>query len=187
LEEALKPISITQRRTRLSLYAARLPGGAGRNEVTAEGIRYARLALARHRRRHGARLRRSPFHLPATEAASAPSPRALSLNGSCATALIGARKTCSARDQAPAEEYANRALRLSPFDQFSYEGHIALRRAVSLGRYADAAECLRMRCRRTHASGSSTCCGFGAALAGRIDEAQRTPGSLEPADVPPGA
>jgi len=42
-----------------------------------------------------------------------------------------------------AEDYANRALRLSPFDPLSYEGYVALGAVrLRLRRYDDAAACL---------------------------------------------
>ncbi|MGC1354979.1 MAG: adenylate/guanylate cyclase domain-containing protein [Xanthobacteraceae bacterium] len=75
------------------------------------------------------------------EAASGAIARALMLNGSCATALFfGAQMHAFSGDPAVAEDYANRALRLSPFDPFSFVAHLA-RGFVRLrdGRYADAA------------------------------------------------
>src|SRR5262245_30925385 len=121
--------------------------GAGLNEVErAEGIRHARLALALGTDDATALAfaALTLFHLAGDfGAASGAIARALSLNGSCATALYwGAHIHAFGPDTALAEEYANRALRLSPFDQFSYEGHIALGAVrLRLGRYAEAADC----------------------------------------------
>ena len=75
------------------------------------------------------------------EAASGAIARALMLNGSCATALFfGAQMHAFSGDPAVAEDYADRASRLSPFDPFSFVAHLA-RGFVRLrdGRYADAA------------------------------------------------
>jgi len=55
------------------------------------------------------------------EAASGAIARAVSLNGSCATALyLGAHVHALSGDAAIAEDYAARALRLSPFDPFGF-------------------------------------------------------------------
>ena len=55
------------------------------------------------------------------EAASGAIARAVSLNGSCATAFyFGAHVHALSGDAAIAEDYAARALRLSPFDPFSF-------------------------------------------------------------------
>jgi adenylate cyclase len=60
-------------------------------------------------------------------AASGAIVRALSLNGSCAAALYwGAHIHAFSGDPVIAEDYANRALRLSPFDPISYEAYLAL-------------------------------------------------------------
>ena len=57
------------------------------------------------------------------EAASGAIARALALNGSCATALyFGAHIHAFGGDAALAEDYAVRALRLSPFDSMAWEG-----------------------------------------------------------------
>jgi adenylate cyclase len=57
------------------------------------------------------------------EAASGAIARALALNGSCATALyLGAHIHAYHGDAALAEDYAVRALRLSPFDTMAWEG-----------------------------------------------------------------
>ena len=75
------------------------------------------------------------------DAASGAIARALSLNSSCATALYwGAHIHALSGDPMLAEDYANRALRLSPFDPHSYEGHIALAAVrFRLQRHDDAA------------------------------------------------
>jgi tetratricopeptide (TPR) repeat protein len=75
------------------------------------------------------------------DAASAAVARALALNGSCATALYWAAHIHAVSgDPDLAEDYAHRALRLSPFDLFSYEGHIALAMVrFRAQRYDDAA------------------------------------------------
>jgi adenylate cyclase len=70
--------------------------------------------------------------------------RALSLNGSSATALyFGAHIHAVSGDSLTAEDYANRALRLSPFDSFGFMAHWALGIArLREERYAEAATCL---------------------------------------------
>src|SRR5439155_6408375 len=62
---------------------------------------------------------------------------------SCATALYwGAHIHACSGDPALAEDYANRALRLSPFDPLSYEGHLALGIVrIRLGRVDEATAC----------------------------------------------
>jgi len=67
--------------------------------------------------------------------------RALSLNPSCATALyFGAYIQAISGNPAPAISYADRALRLSPFDPFAFLAHCALgAAAVQEARYDDAA------------------------------------------------
>src|SRR5208337_4185168 len=60
------------------------------------------------------------------EAASGAIARALAVNGSSAIALyFGAHVHAFSGDAALAEEYALRALRLSPFDAFAFEGYFA--------------------------------------------------------------
>jgi TolB-like protein/Tfp pilus assembly protein PilF len=68
---------------------------------------------------------------------------ALALGTDDATALYwGAHLHALGGDIALAEDYANRALRLSPFDSLSYEGHVALGAVrARLGRYDEAAAC----------------------------------------------
>jgi adenylate cyclase len=60
------------------------------------------------------------------EAASGAIARAIALNGSSATALyFGAHIHAYSGDAALAEDYALRALRLSPYDELAFEGHCA--------------------------------------------------------------
>jgi TolB-like protein/Flp pilus assembly protein TadD len=75
------------------------------------------------------------------EAASGAIARALALNSSSATALyFGAHIHAFSGDTAVAEDYAPRALRISPFDTLSFMAHEALGLVrVREGRYADAA------------------------------------------------
>ena len=67
--------------------------------------------------------------------------RALSLNPSSATALYwGALVHASSGNSAAATAYANRALRLSPFDPLAFSAHLALGHVAILeARYEDAA------------------------------------------------
>ena len=99
----------------------------GHNEAdAAAGVRHARAALA-----HGdndpialAIASVGLLHLCCDfEAASGAIARALALNGSSATALyFGAHIHAFSGDAALAEDYAVRALRLSPFDSMAWEG-----------------------------------------------------------------
>jgi TolB-like protein len=118
---------------------------AGNDEADrVAGVRYARSALALGTD-DAAALANAAFsvlHLAGDfAAASGAIARALSLNGSCATALYwGAHIHGWSGDPALAEEYANRALRLSPFDPVSHEGYVALAAVrLRLERYDDAA------------------------------------------------
>jgi adenylate cyclase len=74
-------------------------------------------------------------------AASGAIARALSLNGSCAIALyFGAHVHSLSGDPTKAEDYALRALRLSPFDPLCFVAHFALGNVrFREGRYDDAA------------------------------------------------
>jgi len=124
----------------------RYRGPASDESERAEGLRHARLALALGTDDAAALASAAltVFHLDLDfEAASGAIARALSLNASCATALYwGAHIHALGGDAALAEDHATRALRLSPFDPISQEGHIALG-AVRLRsqRYDDAAAC----------------------------------------------
>ena len=74
------------------------------------------------------------------ETASSTVERALSLNPSSAVALyFGAHINAFNGDAAAASTYARRALRLSPFDPFSYEAHNALGMAAVQGACYDEA------------------------------------------------
>jgi TolB-like protein/class 3 adenylate cyclase/tetratricopeptide (TPR) repeat protein len=103
----------------------------GFNEAdAAAGVRHARLALA-HGSDDATALSFAALvilHLDHDfEAASNAIARALSLNGSCAFALYwGAHIHAFSGDPVIAEDYANRALRLSPFDPISKEAYLAL-------------------------------------------------------------
>jgi adenylate cyclase len=110
----------------------------------AVGVRHARAALA-----HGADdatalavASLSVLHLAHDfGAASGAIARAVALNGSCATAFyFGAHIHAMKGDPAVAEDFAEKALRLSPFDPFSYfalhaMGTVRVRR----GQFDDAA------------------------------------------------
>ena len=104
---------------------------SGFNEAdAAAGVRHARMALA-HGSDDATALGIAALvilHLGYDfEAASNAIARALSLNGSCAAALYwGAHIHAFSGDPVIAEDYANRALRLSPFDPISYEAYVAL-------------------------------------------------------------
>jgi adenylate cyclase len=98
-------------------------GGFAESDAT-EGVRHARAALT-----YGgddatalAVASLTLLHLGHDfAAASGAVTRALSLNASCATAFyFGAHVNAFSGDPAVAEEYANRALRLSPFDTYVY-------------------------------------------------------------------
>ena len=109
------------------------------------------------------------------EAALSAVERALSLNASCATALyFGALIYAFAGNPAAATSNANRALRLSPFDQSAFVAHLALAAAaVQEVRYDEAAS---HSAKAVHANPRfSTSYFFHAAslaLAGRQEEAQ---------------
>ncbi len=144
----------------------------------AEGLRHARsaFALGTDDATALAFAALTVFHIARDfEAASGAIARALSLNGSCATALYwGAHIHAWGGDPAMAEDYAKRALRLSPFDPASYEGHLALGAVrLRLRRYDDAAACLAQavqanpRFSVVYALRASAL-----ALAGRIEEAK---------------
>src|SRR5262245_8481725 len=121
---------------------------AGADEADrAEAVRHARLALAlgTDDATTLALAAITVLHVAHDfETASGAIARALSLNGSCATALYwGAHIHAISGDPVLAEDYANRALRLSPFDPWSFEGHLALGVVrIRLRRYDDAASCL---------------------------------------------
>ena len=66
--------------------------------------------------------------------------RALRINPACTTALFFAAHIASFRgDFEPAEEHAWKALRLSPFDPWAYEAHVALAmRPLAAGQFDEA-------------------------------------------------
>jgi len=108
------------------------------------------------------------------EAALSTIERALSLNASCATALyMGAHVHAFRGNSAVATAYAERALRLSPFDPLLYEAHLALALAsLQTERYDEAASRLAKAVQAN--SGFSTLyffCAMVLGLAGRADEA----------------
>jgi adenylate cyclase len=118
-------------------------GGFSQADAAA-GLRHARAALA-----HGADdatalavASLSTLHLGHDfDAAAGAIARAVSLNGSCATAFyLGAHIHAMKGDAATAEDFAEKALRLSPFDPLSYfalhaMGTVRVRR----GQFEDAA------------------------------------------------
>jgi adenylate cyclase len=100
--------------------------------------------------------------------------RALSLNGSCATALyLGAQAHGVANHIERAAVFASRAPRLSPFDPLSFEAHLALGgAAIGEARYEDAASCyLRASLANPHFSTAYFFRAIALALAGRREEA----------------
>jgi tetratricopeptide (TPR) repeat protein len=109
------------------------------------------------------------------EAASAAIARALALNPSCAAAFYwGAHIHAFSGDPAIAEDYANRALRLSPFDPFSFNTYLALGFVrVRERRHDDAAACFA-KAVQTNPRFSTLYAFYAAALAmaSRIDESK---------------
>jgi adenylate cyclase len=126
LEEALKldpNYAIAHAYMAWALEMRLVRGGSGQADAAA-GVRHARAALA-----HGgddatalAIAALSILHLGRDfEAGSGAIARAVALNGSCATAYyFGAHIHSLSGDAALAEDYAIRAMRLSPFDQYSF-------------------------------------------------------------------
>ena len=109
------------------------------------------------------------------EAALGAIERALSLNTSCATALyLGAQAHAMAGHRENATSFANRALRLSPFDPLAFEAHMALGEAALLeARYESAASCFAMAARtNTNFSTAYFFQAIALVLAGRKEEAQ---------------
>ncbi len=159
------------------MYEVRYRTGSDEADRTA-GVRHARLALALGTDDAAALAYAAItiFHLAHDfETAAAVVARSLSLNASCATALYWAAHIHAlGGDPALAEDYANRALRLSPFDPTSFEGHLALGAVqLRLGRYDDAAGCFA---RAVHANPRFSVLyvlrASALALAGRIEEAK---------------
>ncbi len=114
---------------------SRFRGGGFDEADRTEGVRHARLALALGTDDAAALAIAAitVLHLARDfEAASGAIARALSLNGSCATALYwGAHIHGCSGDPALAEDYANRALRLSPFDPLQLRGPCRPRRRAA--------------------------------------------------------
>ena len=104
--------------------------GGGTEADVAAGIRHARAALT-HGGDDAAALAIASLpilHLAHDfEAASGAIARAISINSSCAAALyFGSHVHAWRGELATAEDYAFRALRLSPFDSLSYHAYLAL-------------------------------------------------------------
>ena len=109
------------------------------------------------------------------DAASGAIVRALSLNGSCASALYwGALIHGYGGESAIAEDYANRALRLSPFDPMSYCAYLALGVVRYRQRCYDDAAALFAKGEQANPRFNSLYYRHAVALvlAGRIDEAK---------------
>lgn len=108
-------------------------------------------------------------------AASGAIARALSLNGSCADALFyGAHIHGISGDPALAEDYAARALRLSPFDPLSFAAHGGRGHArLRAGKFDEAASCyLDAVQANPRFSMAYTLRAAALAMAGRLDEAR---------------
>jgi TolB-like protein len=108
------------------------------------------------------------------EAALGAIERAISINASGATALyLGAQAHGLAGHPDIAASYANRALRLSPFDPLAFQAHMALAEgALQEDRYEDSAVCFGKAAQAS--SNFSTAYIYQAialALAGRVEEA----------------
>jgi TolB-like protein/tetratricopeptide (TPR) repeat protein len=100
--------------------------------------------------------------------------RAVSLNASSATALyLGAQANALAGRTEKATAFANRALRLSPFDPQAFQAHMALGEAAILeARYEDAAPCFaRAAQTNTNFSTAYVNQAIALALAGRVEDA----------------
>ena len=152
-------------------------GGADEADA-ASGVRHARAAAA-----HGgddatalAVAALPMLHLACDfEAAAGAIDRALAMNASSAVALhFGAHIHAYSGDAALAEDFASRALRLSPFDPLAFEGHCASGLVrIRKGRFADAAACLA-KAMQANPQFSVVCVEHAAALAlaDRGDEAK---------------
>lgn len=109
------------------------------------------------------------------DAASGAITRALSVNPSCAAALFwGAHIYGWSGDPVIAEDYANRALRLSPFDPFSFNSYVALGFVrFREQRYDDAAAFFAKAVQANSRFSSLYAFHVGAlGAAGRVDEAK---------------
>ncbi len=101
--------------------------------------------------------------------------RALSINASCATALyLGAQANSKAGHPETAISFADRALRLSPFDPMAFQAHMALGQSALLeARYEDAAASFAAAARvNTKFSTAYFYQAFALALAGHPAEAR---------------
>jgi TolB-like protein/class 3 adenylate cyclase len=146
----------------------------------AKGVRHARVALARGGDDAAALAVASLVILLLDKdavAATSGIGRAIALNGSSALAFLhGALIHGWAGDKALAEEYANRALRLSPFDPHGFQAYMALG-AVRLReeRYAESASFYSMGVQANPQFTSLYSMQAAAsALAGNIEEAKLT-------------
>jgi TolB-like protein/class 3 adenylate cyclase/Tfp pilus assembly protein PilF len=163
-------------------------GGFNEADLTA-GLRHARAAVA-HGGDDAATLAVAGvilLHLGHDfEAASGTIARALSLNNSCATALFfGAHIHAYHGDAALAQDYAVRALRLSPFDALAFEGHYAPALVhIRNQRFAEAASSMAKAVQANpRFSWLYVVHAAALALAGRADEAKSVAGralELEP-------
>jgi TolB-like protein/Tfp pilus assembly protein PilF len=109
-----------------------------------------------------------------SEAALSAIDRALSLNPSCATALyLGAQARALEGHGAIATTFANRALRLSPFDPLAFQAQMAFgATAILEERYEDAATYFGKAAQaNTIFSTAYFCRAIALALAGRLEEA----------------
>jgi adenylate cyclase len=157
----------------------------GFNEAdAAAGLRHARAALA-----HGgddatalAIASLSILHLGHDfEAAAGAIARAVALNGNCATAYyFGAHIHALSGDAATAEEFAGRALRLSPFDQFSFMAWYSIGTVHVRERLLDEAASCYSKAVQANPRFSSMYALHASALAqaGREDEARLVAGRL---------
>ena len=108
------------------------------------------------------------------EAALSAIERGLSVNPSSATALyLGAQANALAGRPETAMSFADRALRLSPFDTLAFEAHLALgESALQDERYEDAASCFARAARaKPNFSTAHIFQAIALALAGRAERA----------------
>ena len=102
--------------------------------------------------------------------------RALSLNPSCATALLwGALFKSSNGDGDAAMELAHRALRISPFDPFAFNAYFAMGQAtLRAGRFDEAAaHYAKARQSNPNFVALQGCYAIALALSGRMEEARQ--------------
>jgi len=186
LEEALKldpHYAVAHAHLALAFQTRVARGGFSEADV-ATGVRHARAALA-----YGSEdatalaVATVPLlHLGHDfAAASGAIARALSLNGSCAVALFyDAHIHGISGDPALAEDYAARALRLSPFDPLSFTAHAGPGHArLRAGKFDEAASCyLDAVQANPRFSMAYTLQAAALAMAGRLDEARSVAGRL---------